>query len=133
MFYEMKMFYAAMRNGCSYGSPHTVCYHYSPLDVHNLHDLPVSDDQIKGRSLMKTFAVAAAAARQEFGVGFFSKYFCFLLSDKIKIYCTGKRKRFTATNGGAECPDGRSLILFWRFAIEHTERGRYQWHDELVV
>lgn len=71
MFYEMKMFYAAMRNGCSYGSPHTVCFHYSPLDVHNLHDLPVSDDQIKGRSLMKTFAVAAAAARQEFGVGFF--------------------------------------------------------------
>lgn len=64
------VFFVAIRNGCSFGSPHSVCFHYSPLEVQNVHDLPVSDDQIKGRSLMKTFAVAATAARQEFGVRF---------------------------------------------------------------
>lgn len=62
------LFFLAILNGCAFASPHTIFLHYSPMEVHNLHGTKVSDAQIKGRSLMKAFAVAAANARSQFGV-----------------------------------------------------------------
>jgi len=47
--------------------PHTIFLHYSPLDVKNLFDLPVTETQQKARSLLKAFAVAAAKAQAVYG------------------------------------------------------------------
>ncbi|XP_071453933.1 large ribosomal subunit protein mL37 [Hetaerina americana] len=46
---------------------HTVFFHYNETEVKNLFDLPVSEQQFLGRSLVHTFAVAAAQARHKFG------------------------------------------------------------------
>ncbi|KAF2901428.1 hypothetical protein ILUMI_04752 [Ignelater luminosus] len=47
--------------------PHTVFIHYNPTEVKNIYEEEVTDTQILGRSLMKTFAVAATYAKQTFG------------------------------------------------------------------
>lgn len=62
--------FPAILNGCAFASPHTIFLHFSPLEVANLHGTSVTDAQIKGRSLMKAFAVAAANARSQFGVSY---------------------------------------------------------------
>lgn len=48
--------------------PHTIFVHYNPTEVKNLYEEEVTENQIYGRSLMKTFAVAASYARLMFGV-----------------------------------------------------------------
>lgn len=58
----------AIQNGTSFNHPHTVLLHFSPLDVKNLHGTQVTESQFKSRSLLKTFAVAAASARSKHGV-----------------------------------------------------------------
>ncbi|KAF5272436.1 hypothetical protein FQA39_LY07904 [Lamprigera yunnana] len=47
--------------------PHTVFVHYNNLEVKNLYEEEVTVAQFLGRSLMKTFVVAATYARQNFG------------------------------------------------------------------
>ncbi|GLV39876.1 mitochondrial ribosomal protein L37 [Carabus blaptoides fortunei] len=47
--------------------PHTVFVHYDHTKVANLFEEEVTEAQVLGRSLMKTFAVAAAYARQKYG------------------------------------------------------------------
>ncbi|XP_046402014.1 39S ribosomal protein L37, mitochondrial isoform X2 [Ischnura elegans] len=47
----------------SNASLHTVFFHYNETEVKNLYDLPVTEKQFMGRSLVHTFAVAAAQAR----------------------------------------------------------------------
>lgn len=46
---------------------HTVFVHYDPEEVKNLTELPVTQNQIFGRTLIKTYTVAASCARQKFG------------------------------------------------------------------
>uniref|UniRef100_A0A182JCR3 Large ribosomal subunit protein mL37 n=1 Tax=Anopheles atroparvus TaxID=41427 RepID=A0A182JCR3_ANOAO len=47
--------------------PHTILIHCSPGDVKNVTELPVSRDQVEGRTMVKAFTVAAARARQLYG------------------------------------------------------------------
>ncbi|XP_058130584.1 large ribosomal subunit protein mL37 [Anopheles ziemanni] len=47
--------------------PHTVLIHCSSGDVKNATELPVTRDQIEGRTMVKAFSVAAARARQLYG------------------------------------------------------------------
>lgn len=46
---------------------HTIFAHYDPTEVKNIFETPVTESQILGRSLMKSFSVAATCARQRFG------------------------------------------------------------------
>lgn len=46
---------------------HTIFAHYNPEEVKNIYETPVTESQILGRSLLKSFAVAASCARQRFG------------------------------------------------------------------
>ncbi|XP_011687044.1 PREDICTED: 39S ribosomal protein L37, mitochondrial [Wasmannia auropunctata] len=46
---------------------HTIFVHYDPEEVKNLTELPVTQNQIFGRTLLKTFTTAASCARQKFG------------------------------------------------------------------
>lgn len=48
----------------------------------NIHQSPVTENQIESRSLLKAFAVAAARAQQKFGVSFQS----FFLQNVINSY-----------------------------------------------
>lgn len=41
--------------------------HYDPVEVKNLTELSVTEDQIISRSMIKSYTVAAACARQKFG------------------------------------------------------------------
>ncbi|KAL3288344.1 hypothetical protein HHI36_002792 [Cryptolaemus montrouzieri] len=47
--------------------PHTVFVHYDQTEVKNLFEEEVTEDQYYGRSLLKTFTVAASYAKQRFG------------------------------------------------------------------
>lgn len=47
---------------------HTIFVHYDPVEVKNLTGLPVTEDQIISRSLMKSYTIAASCARQRFGL-----------------------------------------------------------------
>lgn len=47
--------------------PHTILLHWSPLAVRNLHETLVSESQLQARALLKSFAVAASAARAQYG------------------------------------------------------------------
>ena len=46
---------------------HTIFINYDPEEVKNLTELPVTEDQIYARSLIKSFTAAAGFARQKFG------------------------------------------------------------------
>lgn len=46
---------------------HTAFIHYNETEVKNLYELPVSESQILGRSLMKSFAFAVANAKSKYG------------------------------------------------------------------
>lgn len=46
---------------------HTIFVHYDPEEVKNLTEWPVTQDQIFGRTLIKTYTMAASCARQKFG------------------------------------------------------------------
>lgn len=46
---------------------HTAFIHYNETEVKNLYELPVTESQILGRSLMKSFAFAVANARSKYG------------------------------------------------------------------
>jgi len=46
---------------------HTIFVHYDPEEIKNLTELPVTQNQIIGRTLIKTYTIAASCARQKFG------------------------------------------------------------------
>lgn len=46
---------------------HTILLHWSPQDVRNLHETPVTETQLQARAMLKSFAVAAASARAQYG------------------------------------------------------------------
>lgn len=46
---------------------HTIFVHYDPEEVKNLSELLVTQNQVFSRTLIKTYTVAAACARQKFG------------------------------------------------------------------
>lgn len=46
---------------------HTIFVNHDPEEVKNLTELPVTEDQIHARAMMKSFTTAVAYARQEFG------------------------------------------------------------------
>ncbi|XP_058059130.1 large ribosomal subunit protein mL37 [Anopheles bellator] len=64
--YDWRNEYPISRN-YKMSHPHTVFIHCSPGDVKNLTELPVSRDQVEGRTMVKAFTVAAARARQLYG------------------------------------------------------------------
>ncbi|CAK9824088.1 39S ribosomal protein L37, mitochondrial [Anthophora retusa] len=47
---------------------HTIFINYDPEEVKNLTELPVTEDQIHARSMVKSFTIAAICARQRFGL-----------------------------------------------------------------
>ncbi|EFA07281.1 large ribosomal subunit protein mL37 [Tribolium castaneum] len=47
--------------------PHTIFIPHVETDVKNIFEEPVTDEQIFGRSLLKTFTVAASYAKEKFG------------------------------------------------------------------
>lgn len=47
---------------------HTIFINYDPEEVKNLTELPVTENQIYARSMMKSFTVAVTCARQRFGL-----------------------------------------------------------------
>ncbi|XP_053658205.1 39S ribosomal protein L37, mitochondrial [Anopheles marshallii] len=64
--YDWRNDYPISRN-YKLSHPHTILLHCSPSDVKNATELPVTRDQIEGRTMVKAFAVAAARARQLYG------------------------------------------------------------------
>ncbi|XP_043278339.1 39S ribosomal protein L37, mitochondrial [Venturia canescens] len=48
-------------------NPHTIMITYDSELVKNITELPVTNDQIQARSLLKSFATAACCAKQKFG------------------------------------------------------------------
>ncbi|XP_018299665.1 39S ribosomal protein L37, mitochondrial [Mycetomoellerius zeteki] len=46
---------------------HTIFVHYDPIRVRNKTELPVTQNQIFSRTLIKTYTMAASCARQKFG------------------------------------------------------------------
>lgn len=64
--YEMKNVYPVQK-AISKHHPHTVFIHYNATEVKNIYEEEVTDDQILGRSLLKTFTVAATYAKEQFG------------------------------------------------------------------
>ncbi|GJQ76180.1 mRpL37 [Trypoxylus dichotomus] len=47
--------------------PHTLFIHYNPEEVKNIYEEEVTETQIHGRSLLKSFTVAASYAKQLYG------------------------------------------------------------------
>lgn len=47
---------------------HTIFINYNPEEVKNLTEMPVTEDQIHARSMIKSFTVAATCAQQRFGL-----------------------------------------------------------------
>ncbi|PBC25271.1 39S ribosomal protein L37 [Apis cerana cerana] len=47
---------------------HTIFINYNPEEVRNLTEMPVTEDQIHARSMIKSFTVAATCAQQRFGL-----------------------------------------------------------------
>jgi hypothetical protein len=50
------------------GRLQTAVFHFNETRVVNLHEEPVTEKQILGRSLLHTFTVALAEAKQKYGV-----------------------------------------------------------------
>lgn len=66
-FYEWQNEYPINRE-YKFSHPHTVLLHCAPEDVANIFETPVTDDQKQARAMIKAFSVAAARARQLYGV-----------------------------------------------------------------
>lgn len=64
--YEIRDIFPIVQ-GSQYPNVHTAVTHYNETEVNNLHETPVTEEQILGRTLLKAFAVAAASAKQKFG------------------------------------------------------------------
>ncbi|XP_044744940.1 39S ribosomal protein L37, mitochondrial [Coccinella septempunctata] len=64
--YELENIYP-LRKGIKPLHPHTLFIHHDRTMVKNLFEEEVADNQIHGRSLLKTFTVAASYAKQQFG------------------------------------------------------------------
>ncbi|XP_026470829.1 39S ribosomal protein L37, mitochondrial-like [Ctenocephalides felis] len=48
-------------------APHTILLNFTPTYVHNLYETPVTTDQTLGRSMIKSFTIAAAYAKKKYG------------------------------------------------------------------
>lgn len=48
--------------------PHTIILNFSPTETSNLYETDVTESQIRARSMVKAFTVAAASARTQYGV-----------------------------------------------------------------
>lgn len=79
---ELTFFFIAINKEARISHPHTVFMHYNKLQVQNIYEEEVTQEQIFGRSLLKTFTVAASYARQRFGVSF-----CILTTSLLKGKC----------------------------------------------
>lgn len=66
-FYEWQNEYPISRQ-YQFSHPHTILLHCAPEDVVNMFETPVTDDQKEARAMIKAFTVAAARARQLYGV-----------------------------------------------------------------
>ncbi|XP_046740405.1 39S ribosomal protein L37, mitochondrial [Diprion similis] len=64
--YTLRNFYPIEKNS-QWMNVHTIFAHFNPREVKNIYETPVTESQILGRSLLKSFAVGAACARQRFG------------------------------------------------------------------
>lgn len=48
--------------------PHTIILNFSKIETYNLYETEITESQIKARSMVKAFTVAAASARAQYGV-----------------------------------------------------------------
>jgi hypothetical protein len=63
--------FIAVLQGSQFPHIHTAVIHYNETEVKNIYETPVTEEQILGRTLLKSFAIAAAYAQQRFGVRYF--------------------------------------------------------------
>lgn len=63
-------YFKAVSNKSHHPHIHTAILYHDPTQVKNLFDINVKRHQIFGRTLMKTFALAIAQAKQIYGVRF---------------------------------------------------------------
>jgi hypothetical protein len=63
--------FIAVLHGSKFPHIHTAVIHYNETEVKNIYETPVTEEQILGRTLLKSFAIAAAHAQQRFGVRYF--------------------------------------------------------------
>lgn len=61
--------FAAISSRSQWLNPHTITLNYDSELVKNITELPVTEDQMQARSLLKSFATAACYAKQKFGDG----------------------------------------------------------------
>lgn len=71
MLIYMFFLFVAVLQGSRFPYIHTAIFHYNETEVKNIHEVPVTEEQVLGRTLLKSFAIAAAHAQQRFGVSFF--------------------------------------------------------------
>ncbi|KAF7998248.1 hypothetical protein HCN44_009646 [Aphidius gifuensis] len=55
---------------CEWINPHTIFFYHDPETVINLTELPVRENQLLARSLIKSFTAGAGCARQKYGPDF---------------------------------------------------------------
>lgn len=65
--YQTKNIFPVLQ-GSRFPHIHTAVIHYNETEVKNIYETPVTEEQILGRTLLKSFAIAAAHAQQRFGV-----------------------------------------------------------------
>ncbi|KAJ4435100.1 hypothetical protein ANN_23675, partial [Periplaneta americana] len=64
--YEIKNVFP-VRQGSRYPHIHTAVINYDETQVKNIYETPVTEEQVLGRTLLKSFATAAAQAQQRYG------------------------------------------------------------------
>ncbi|PNF38453.1 hypothetical protein B7P43_G04033 [Cryptotermes secundus] len=65
--YQTKNIFPVLQ-GSQFPYIHTAVIHYNETEVKNIYETHVTEEQILGRTLLKSFAIAAAYAQQRFGV-----------------------------------------------------------------
>lgn len=64
----LMIFVIALTQVAKMDAPHTILLNFTPTYVHNLYETPVTTDQTLGRSMIKSFTIAAAYAKKKYGV-----------------------------------------------------------------
>ncbi|XP_021942029.1 39S ribosomal protein L37, mitochondrial isoform X2 [Zootermopsis nevadensis] len=65
--YQIRNVFPVLK-GSKFPYIHTAIFHCNETEVKNIYETPVTEEQVQGRTLLKSFAVAAAHAQQRFGV-----------------------------------------------------------------
>lgn len=68
MLFKLSLCFVAISKNVTKRHPHTIFIDFNHEKVGNVFEEQVTEEQIIGRSLLKTFTAAASYARQEFGV-----------------------------------------------------------------